>query len=160
MKASCAVLSLAQLVASCTSEAEAWFNALPTKTLKTWLRDEEMRSSMALSLGTNICYPHICRCGDVAACRRYHGLSCDFGGRMHSRHDEICDLLCATANTAGLRAKLELVGPCRDDTKRPDIVTSLPVIGGKPWAVDFTCANTVAPTYLPRQPRKLERRWK
>lgn len=37
---------------------------------------------------------------------------------------------------------------CEDDAKRLDIITSSPILHGKPWAEKVTCFNTVAPSNL------------
>lgn len=49
----------------------------------------------------------------------------------------------------GTRARRETRELCASDEKRPDIVTAVSVMRGKPWASHFACADTVALTYLP-----------
>lgn len=144
------VFVFARLLASSTTEAGAWLQIVPLKSLKTLLTNEELRISASLRLGTAVCVEHFCRCGQVADSREYHGLSFGTGGSMSYRHDTICDFICTVANTAGLRARREPRGLCMEDAKRSDVVTALPISQGKPWAADITCVNTVFPIYLPK----------
>lgn len=96
----------------------------------------------------------MCGCREIADSRGCHGLSCASGGFLGYLHDVICDLLCCTINTAGLRGRREPRGLCDDDEKRPDVITVLPLMRGKPWAADVTCVNTMVPTYLRKTTKK------
>ena len=137
--------SKARLLASSTSESGSWLNALPIRNLRNDLTNEEFRIAIALRLGANLCEEHQCICKENADKKGYHGLSCK---RRGSKHDQICDIMCAAANTAGLQARREPCGLFVSSEKRPDGKTLVPFINEKLLAFDYTCPDTYAMTYI------------
>ena len=53
-----------------------WLNVVPCKNLGLKLDDQQLRISIGLRLGANICVAHTCHCGKRVERDSLHGLSC------------------------------------------------------------------------------------
>ena len=53
-----------------------WLNVVPCKNLGLKLHDQQLRISIGLRLGANICVAHTCHCGKRVERDGLHGLSC------------------------------------------------------------------------------------
>jgi hypothetical protein len=129
-------------------ESGALLNAVPASALGTLLDNDSFRVAVSLRLGTNLCLPHTCICGQLVDETGTHGLCCRFSAGRRSRHAAVNDILQRALVSAGVPAVLEPVGTSRDDGKRPDGVTLVPWEKGKPLVWDFTCADNLAPSHL------------
>src|SRR6218665_967663 len=56
--------------------AEDWLLAMPIASCGLKLDDEAVRVAVGLRLGTNLCEPHTCVCGERVTAQGHHGLSC------------------------------------------------------------------------------------
>ena len=107
-----------------------------------------MRIAIGLRLGTTLCHPHTCQCGKSVDNLGRHGLSCLKAQGRHSRHAHANDILLKSLGTAQVPTLKEPKGLCRDDEKRPDGLTLMPWSQGKSLVWDFTCWDTLAPSYV------------
>lgn len=82
----------ARTLASQQPESGYWLNAIPSMNVGTFLNNNELRISMALRLGSEICRPHNCICGERVKQDGRHGLSCTKSQGRFSRHHEINDI--------------------------------------------------------------------
>ena len=65
-----------RIMAVSTKEASTWLNAFPISSLGLKLSDSMLRIAVALRLGTRVCAPFECKCGEMVAENGIHGLSC------------------------------------------------------------------------------------
>ena len=63
-----------------------WLNVVPCKNLGLNLDDQQLRISIGLRLGANICVAHRCHCGKRIERDNLHGLSCTKSAGSVSRH--------------------------------------------------------------------------
>jgi len=138
----------ARLLAVQKPEANSWLNAVPSPPLGTWLTDEQMRTSTALRLGSDICVPHKCHCGTQVSAKGHHGLHCLKSKGRFPRHASLNEVLARALRSAGIPCTLEPPGMSRSDKKRPDGKTFVPWSRGKPLAWDATCWDTFAPSHV------------
>ena len=106
--------------------ASQWVNVVPCKNLGLKLDDQQLRISIALRLGANICVAHTCNCGKRVERDGLHGLSCTKSAGRFSRHATLNSLINQT-----LGPMLEPRGLYRTDGKRSDGVTMIPWKMGK-----------------------------
>ena len=140
----------ARLTGVTASGAGAWLQALPSHSLGLKLTNEQIRIATGLRLGCDLCTEHRCiRCGHVVDTTGHHGLHCAKGsaGRA-SRHAEANNLLSRSLTSANTPNMLEPRNVSRDDGKRPDGMTMIPWKTGRMLVWDFTCTDTLAPSYL------------
>jgi hypothetical protein len=143
--------SRARLLASKSPRSGCWLHALPAPTLGLFLDDTQIRIGVALRLGSPICVPHSCNgCGAQVDESGTHGLSCPKSRGRFSRHAEINGLIQRSLASAGVPSVLEPPGVVRSDGKRPDGLTLCPWKTGRSLLWDFTCRDTLAPSYLRR----------
>ena len=142
--------SKARLLAATRKESGAWLHALPSPVLGTLLDDNSnIRIAVGLRLGTFLCHPHKCRCGEEVDDRGTHGLSCQLSAGRLSRHAALNDIIkraCAHVNVPSI---LEPTGLFRSENKRPDGLTLTPWSMGKCLVWDATCSDTLAKSHLP-----------
>ncbi|XP_037034226.1 uncharacterized protein LOC119073006 [Bradysia coprophila] len=148
------VTSKARLLANIGSEAGAWLNAFPFSSLGTLLDDQSFRIAVSLRLGLPLCVPHTCVCGVQVDELGLHGLSCKYSAGRYARHAIVNDLLKRALVTSKVPAMLEPTGCNRSDDKKPDGLTLVPWHNGKPLVWDFTCADTLARSYVSGNSRK------
>lgn len=103
---------------------------------------------MALRLGSEICRPHKCICGEQANTDGRHSLSCTKSQGRFPRHTEMNDITARPFRSINIPAKLEPTGLYRDDGKRPDGMTLIPWARGQSLVWDATCVETFANSYL------------
>ncbi len=140
--------SRARILASMRKESGAWLNALPCAPLGTFLDNGTVRIAASLRLGTKICHPHRCRCGEAVDELGTHGLSCQKNAGRLARHAEINDIIRRACSSIHVPSILEPSGIYRNDGKRPDGVTLMPWSKGKCLLWDATCSDTLAKSYI------------
>ena len=138
----------ARLLAAASPHTGSWIQALPLPQLGLNLGDEPTRIAVSLRLGTPICEPHRCRCGQRVNEYGRHGLSCKFSAGRNPRHTAINDIVKRALATAGIPAVLELVGLDKSSSRRPDGVSVFPFSQGKCLSWDATVSDTFAKTAL------------
>ena len=107
-----------------------------------------LKISCALRLGSTLCHPHKCICGENVESNGHHGLSCLNQMGKWSRHNEINDLLKRALVQAKIPAVREPHGLSRKDGNRPDGLTLTSWKHGKCMIWDATVANTVCQSYV------------
>ena len=110
--------------------------------------DSTIRDSVGLRLGLPLSRPHLCgHCGALVVKFATHPLLCrQSGGRFH-RHATVNAIIQRAFTAAAIPARLEPAGLSRSDGKRPDGVTIVPWECGRCAVWDFTCPDTLAPSY-------------
>lgn len=103
---------------------------------------------MALRLGTPLCHPHTCVCGEAVDKFGLHGLACKRSAGRKARHEIINDLIKRALTSCDIPSIREPSGCDRNDGKKPDGLTIIPWKRGKPLVWDFTCGDTVCKTYI------------
>ena len=83
-----------------------WLNVVPCKNLGLKLDDQQLRISIGLRLGTNICVAHTCHCGKRVERDGLHGLSCTKSAGRFSRHATLNSLI-ETLGSLDLPSMLE-----------------------------------------------------
>ncbi|KAI5731208.1 hypothetical protein M8J77_006335 [Diaphorina citri] len=141
-------LDKARYLASTQKESNAWLQALPSRSVGTLLDNNTFRISLALRLGSPLCSPHTCVCGERVSAVGTHGLSCVKSAGRASRHSQLNDIICRALVSAGVPSVLEPVGLQRDDGRRPDGMSLVPWKDGKCVVWDATCGDTVAPSHI------------
>lgn len=140
----------ARLLAVTAPHAGDFLFAVPNAALGTRLSHDALRIGVALRLAAPILTEHRCICGTAMA-DQYgrHGLVCRKSQGKIARHEEVNDIIKRSLATARCPAQREphLSRP-NDPQKRPDGVTLLPWKDGKQVVWDYTCAATLASTYL------------
>ena len=122
-----------------------WLNVVPCKNLGLKLEVQQLRISIGLRLGANICVAHTCHCGKRDG---LHGLSCTKSAGHFSRHATLISLIKQTLGSLDLPSMLEPRGLYRTDGKRPDGVTMTPWEMGKQLVWDVTVVDALAPSLL------------
>jgi len=140
--------SRARILANNSKESGAWLNAFPFTSLGTLLDNQSFRIAVSLRLGIKVCVPHTCICGDEVDEMGLHGLSCRKVVARYARHAMGNDLLKRALITCKIPALLEPTGCNRSDGKKPDGLTLVNWQNGKPLVWDFTCADTLAKSYV------------
>ena len=125
-----------------------WLNVVPCKNLGLNLDDQQLRFSIGLRLGANICVAHTCHCGKRVERDGLHGLSCTKSAGRFSRHATLNSLIKQTLGSLDLPSMLEPPGLYRTDGKRPDDVTMIPWKMGKQLVWDVTVVDALAPSRL------------
>ena len=91
-----------------------WLNVVPCKNLGLKLDDQQLRNSIGLRLGANICVAHTCHCGKRVERDGLHGLFCTKKSGRFSRHATLNPLIKQTLGSLDLPLLLELRGLYRD----------------------------------------------
>jgi hypothetical protein len=141
-------LSRARLLAASAQSSGAFLNAIPMSSIGTRLDDASMRIAVALRLGVTVCSPHLCVCGSQVDSNGIHGLSCRKSAGRLSRHNSINGIIKAALSSAEIPCRLEPRGIARDDGKRPDGVSTVPLHNGRCVVWDVTCPDTLAKSYV------------
>ena len=138
----------ARLLSVSTPESGAWLHALPVANLGLKMDDSTIQVSVGLRLGLPLSRPHLCgHCGALVDKFATHPLSCrQSGGRFH-RHATVNVIIQQAFTAAAIPVRLEPAGLSRSDGKRPDGVTIVPWECGRCAVWDFTCPDTLAPSY-------------
>ena len=138
----------ARLLAISSEHASDWLNAIPISSLGLKMNNRQFKTACALRLGAEICQKHICNCGTSVNKDGIHGLSCKKSSGRHPRHSQANELIKRALVAGGISAVREPQGVSRKDGKRPDGMTQFPWKGGKCLLWDFSCGDTLAPTYV------------
>ena len=85
--------SKARLLATSASHAGDWLSAPLISSVGVRLTDDALRVAVGLSLGTNICSPHVCLCAAPVDARGNYGLSCVKSAGRQMRHSLINDII-------------------------------------------------------------------
>ena len=112
------------------------------------LDDQQLRSSIGLRLGANICVAHTCHCGKRVERDDLHGLSCTKSAGRFSLHATLNSLIKQTVGSLDLPSVLEPRGLYRTDGKRPDGVSMTPWEMVKQVVWDLTVVDALAPSRL------------
>jgi hypothetical protein len=134
----------ARLLAVAERESGRWLHAVPSPQLGTYLDNESLRIAVALRLGSDMCVPHACICGQPVSSTGRHGLACKRSLGRHPRHHALNETIRRALVSSGVPSILEPVGLDRDDGKRPDGATLIPWSGGRTLVWDATCVDTLA----------------
>jgi hypothetical protein len=138
----------ARLLAASTKESGAWLNALPCPSLGLVLDNSSVRIAVGLRLGTPLCHPHTCVCGEPVDHLGTHGLSCVKKGGTFSRHSALNEIIKQACSKVNVPTLLEPPGMFRSDGKRADGLTLRPWSKGKCLVWDATCVDTLCKSYL------------
>ena len=138
----------ARLLAGQQKTSGAWLRALPISSVGLRMADDVIRVAVGVRLGTNLCSPHVCVCGQQVDARGTHGLACKRSAGRHPRHGLLNDIIWRAMQRAKVPASKEPTGLTRTDGKRPDGVTIIPWARGRCMAWDVTVPDTLAPSYL------------
>jgi hypothetical protein len=107
-----------------------------------------VRVTVALRLGVDLINPHNCPCDQLVDAHGSHGLSCRLAfGRM-ARRRQLNDTIWYALSRADIPSIKEPSGLLRSDGKRPDVLTLIPWVCGKPLTWDVTVIDTVADSYI------------
>ena len=123
-----------------------WLNVVPCKNLGLKLDDQQLRISIGLRLGANICVAHTCHCGKRVERDGLHGLFCTGSAGRFSRHAPLNSLIKQTLGSLDLPSMLEPRVLYRTDGERPDGVTMIPWEVGKQLVWDVTAVDALAPS--------------
>ena len=123
-------------------------NIGPCRNLGRKLDDQQLRISVSLCLGANICFAHTCHCGKRVERDGLHGLPCTKSAGCFSLHATLNSLMKHTLGSLDLPSMLEPLGQNRADGKRPDGVTMIPCKMGKQLLWDVTVLDALAPSRL------------
>ena len=121
-----------------------WLNVVPCKNLGLKLDNQQLRISIGLRFGANICVAHTCHCGKGVERDGLHGLSCTKSADRFSRHATLNSLIKQTLGSLDLPSVLEPRVLYRTDGKRPDGVTMIPWEMGKQLVWDVTVVDALA----------------
>ena len=128
-----------------------WLNVVPCKNLGLKIDDQQLRISIGLRLGANICVAHTCHCGERNEQDGLLGLSCTKSAGRFSRHATLNSLIKQTLGSLDLPVMLELMlGLYRTDGKRSASVTMIPWEMGRQLVWDVTVVDALAPSRLNR----------
>ena len=127
-----------------------WLNVVPCKNLGLKLDDQQLRISIGLGLGANICVAHTCHCGKRVERDGLHDLSCTKSAGRFPRHAIFNSLMKQTLGSLDLPSMLEPRGLYRTNGKRPYDVTMIPREMGKQLVWDVTVVDGLAPSRLNR----------
>jgi len=142
-------VSRARLMAVVSVDAGAWLNALPVRNLGLTLSNRELRVAVGLRLGAPLVREHTCAsCGVEVNSLGHHGLSCRKSAGRQRRHAQANDILVRAVRAAGALAELEPHLLLDNDGQRADGATLEPWSRGRYLIWDFTCPDTLAPSYL------------
>ena len=123
-----------------------WLNVVPCKELGLQLDDQQLRISIDLRLGANICVAHTCHCGKRVERDSLNGLSCT---KSHfSCHVTLNSLIKRKLEPLDLPSVVAPRGLYRTDGKRPDGVTMIPWEMGQQLMWDVMVVDALAPTRL------------
>ena len=125
-----------------------WLNVVPCKNLGLKLDDQQLRFSISLRLGANICAAHTWHCGKRVERDGLHGLSCTKSAGHFSRHATLNSPIKQTLRSLDLTSMLEPRGLYRTDWKRPDGVTMNLWKMGKQLVWVVTVLDSLAPSRL------------
>ena len=122
-----------------------WLNVNLNKNVGPKL-DQQLRITVDLRVGANICVTHTCHCGKRVERDGSHGHSCIKSAGRCLRHATLNSLTKQTLGALDLPSTLEQRGLYRTDGKRPDGVTMIPWEIGKQLMLNVIAVNALAPS--------------
>ena len=134
----------ARLLAVASEHSSDWLNAIPVPAIGLKLDNTSIRIACGLRLGSPLCHPHKCVCGELVDTSGRHGLSCKNAKGTFPRHQQVNDILKRALGSAQVSAMTEPPGLARSDGKRPDGLTLFPYTRGRCLVWDYTCRDTFA----------------
>ena len=134
----------ARIKAVASEQASAWLNAFPLPSLGLKLDDQSFQICCALRLGSQICQPYTCSCGNLVDLSGRHGLSCRYAKGRASRHAQSNDIIKRALASADMPSVLEPLGLSNSNNERPDGMSLFPWKQGKTLVWDVTCSDTLA----------------
>ena len=137
-------LTRARLLAAAAPGSGAWLQAIPSAAYGMLLDSESLRIGIGLRVGSVLCEPHRCRCGQTVDPMGLHPLSCRFSAGRFPRHQALNDIIRRALVSSGVPSTLEPPGLNRGDGKRPDGMTLFPFKRGKCLVWDATVTDTYA----------------
>ena len=126
--------------------------ALPISTCGLRFDNKAVRIAAALRLGSELCSPHICRCGSLVEASGTHGFGCKQAPSRVLRYHAL-NCISHAFSAAGIPVTKE---PAHLALKGPDGCTIVPWRGGKRLAWDVTVCTTVANSYVAISSRSAE----
>ena len=99
-----------------------WLNVVPCRDLGLKVDDQQLRISIGLRLGANICVAHTCHCIEIVERDGLHGLSCTKSAGRFSRHATLNPLIKQMLGSLDLPSFLEPRGLYRNDGKRQTVL--------------------------------------
>src|SRR6188508_1233248 len=138
----------ARLLAVFSPHAGDWLNAAPITSVGLRMSNDVIRVAAGLRLGSNLCAPHTCGCGQSVDARGSHGLSCSRNAGRSLRNLLINDIVHRELIRAEVAAVREPTGLITGSALRPDGATLVPWSRGKCMAWDTTIVDTVAHSHL------------
>jgi hypothetical protein len=138
----------ARLLSVSSPHAGDWLNAAPISSVGLRLSNDVIRIAAGLRLGSNLCAPHLCGCGQAVDARGSHGLSCTRSAGRSLRHLLVNDIIHRELIRADVAAIKEPTGLIAGSGLRPDGATLIPWSRGKCMAWDATIVDTVAASHL------------
>ena len=124
----------ARLIAAAALHSGDFLHAVPCSVVGTRLDDTSLR--FAVALGAIMCAPHSCICGKEVDSYGTHGLVCRKSTGRQMRHNAVNDLVKRALASANIPALLEPKSLSRDDGKRLEGLTVLPVLSHEAIAND------------------------
>ena len=131
-----------------SSFGSQWLKVVPCKNLGLKLDDQQLRISIGLRQGANICVAHTCHCGKRVERDGLQGLSCIKSAGRFSRHTTLNCLIKQTLGSLDLPSVLEPRGLYRSDGKHLDGVTMISWEMGEQLVWDVTVVDALAPSLL------------
>uniref|UniRef100_A0A8D8VMK6 Uncharacterized protein n=1 Tax=Cacopsylla melanoneura TaxID=428564 RepID=A0A8D8VMK6_9HEMI len=80
-------------------ESNSWLHAIPSKQVGTFVESRSFRVCVGLRLGSTICRPHPCLCGEIVDCKGIHALNCEQSKGRYSRHSNLNDIVKGALST-------------------------------------------------------------
>ena len=105
----------ARLLAISSESASDWLHAIPIPSLGLHLDPMSLHIACGLQLGSTLCHPHECNCGNMVEPNGRHGLKCKMARGRKMRHDEVNRLIKCGLNLAKLPSTIEPIGLSRKD---------------------------------------------
>jgi len=140
--------SRARLLACFAPHAGDWLSAPPLTSVGLRMSDQVIRIAAGLRLGTSLCAPHFCSCGETEYSSGIHGLSCQRSMGRHSRHSMVNDIIHRALIKARINSLREPSGIITGSNLRPDGVSLVPWNQGKCVVWDATIPDTLAPSHI------------
>jgi hypothetical protein len=134
----------ARLFSAIEKESSRWMHAVPNENLGTKLDNASVRIAVSLRLGAKIVEQHNCKCGSMVDIKGRHGLSCRVSAGRHIRHSQLNDVFSRALTSASIPNIREVTGLSGEDNKRPDGMTLIPFIRGRPLVWDATVSDLFA----------------
>ena len=139
---------IARILSVSSPSASDWLYAIPIPSLGLHLDPMTLKIACGLRLGSTLCHPYQCICGNQVEPNARHGLACKKQLGKWSRHNEVNNLIKRGLVQAKITATLEPTNLSTLNGKRPDGITYTTWKQGKPLIWDFTCCDTLCDSYV------------